>query len=445
MTDLPRPIPDRSPTLQLTVLAMVSLFVACVVGAYVFRVEVVATGEGRIVPATRVQIVQPEFTGIIEALLVRNGQTVAQGDPLVRFDATEAQAQLSGLTARKDQLVVEAVRLNALLALFEMLGTHAQDMTALRDQALATFDGAPDARDNPLAAVERQLLRAELDQLTNAEAEHAARIAAFDADLEVLAAQLEGVRERIDIQEQRMVATQELVDREAASRARLLDTEEDLGSLRNAQVVLQRQRAAAMRNARVAQQSYQSANATRTADIATRLSAIAVETATLDEDLRAARRRVSTTTLTAPTDGIVDRLEVHTIGGVVEGGAPLMRIVPTGSALEIQARFSNRDVGFMAVGQQANIRLHPYPSERFGVLVGTVSDISADSIEFATDEWGYQAIIVPATPDLIHAGRSYALRPGMTASIDVTTNDRRILSYFFAPIIATLQGALRER
>lgn len=442
MTELPRPIPERSPTLHATIFALVTLFVVCVVGAYVFRVEIVATGEGRIVPATRVQIVQPEFTGTIEALLVRNGQTVAKGDPLVHFDATEARAQLSALTARKNQLVVEAIRLSALLELFD---AQRQNMIAASDKVLDAFDRTPDAQSNPLALVQRQLLRAELDQLINAEAEHAARVDAFDADLDVIEAQLTGIEERINIQQQRMVTTQELVDREAASRARLLDTEEDLGSLRNAHEVLRRQRAAALRNARVVEQSFQSANAGRAAEVAARLSAIAVETATLDEDLRSARRRVSTATLIAPTDGIVDRLEVHTIGGVVEGGAPLMHIVPTGSTLEIQARFSNKDVGFMAVGQQANIRLHPYPSERFGVLVGRVSDISADSIEFATDEWGYQAIIVPDTPELLHAGRSFALRPGMTASVDVTTADRRVLSYFFAPIIATLQRALRER
>ena len=86
--------------------------------------------------------------------------------------------------------------------------------------------------------------------------------------------------------------------------------------------------------------------------------------------------------------GIVDQLSVFTIGGIAEAGAELLRIVPTDAEIEIEATFSNQDIGFMSVDQQANIGLHAYPSERFGFLGGRVNDIAADSTETSDRSMG---------------------------------------------------------
>ena len=176
-----------------------------------------------------------------------------------------------------------------------------------------------------------------------------------------------------------------------------------------------------------------------------RKSKIDARLATLIEETRAANRRVEATTLEAPASGIVDQLKVFTIGGVAEAGSELLRIVPIDVEVEIEGTFSNEDIGFMEIRQKANIRLDAYPSERFGFVSGLVSDIAADSTQITEGQWGY---IVRVEPDegFLQAGTdTFPLRPGMTATIDVTTDTRRIVSYFFAPIFGTIQDALGER
>ncbi len=129
-----------------------------------------------------------------------------------------------------------------------------------------------------------------------------------------------------------------------------------------------------------------------------------------------------------------ERYQTATGPGVVESGAELLRIVPTGLKVEIEGIFSNQDIGFMKVGQQANIRLDAYPSERFGFVRGQVSDIAADSTEVTEGQWRYFVRIKPDERYLQAGPDIFPLRPSMTATIDVTTDSRRIISYFFAPI-----------
>ncbi len=125
----------------------------------------------------------------------------------------------------------------------------------------------------------------------------------------------------------------------------------------------------------------------------------------------------------------------------MEAGAELLRIVPDSSSVEFDALFSNQDIGFMAIGQKANIRLDAYPSERFG----HVADMAADSTEISDGKWGYVVRIFPEAGFIQIGGKRLPLRPGMTATIDVTTENRRIISYFFAPILRTIENALGER
>jgi len=99
----------------------------------------------------------------------------------------------------------------------------------------------------------------------------------------------------------------------------------------------------------------------------------------------------------------------------------------------------------MAIGQKANIRLDAYPSERFGLVAGHVADMAADSTEISDGKWGYVVRISPEAGFIQIGSKSLPLRPGMTATIDVTTENRRIISYFFAPILRTIENALGER
>ena len=176
-----------------------------------------------------------------------------------------------------------------------------------------------------------------------------------------------------------------------------------------------------------------------------RRSAIEARLATLEEQLRTAERRVIAAHVTAPMDDVVDQLDVFTIGAVARDGEQLLRVVPADQDVEIEAIFTNNDIGFIEIGQQANINLDSYPSERFGFVTGVVSDVAADSNEAAEGVWAFEVRITPGENKLTSGAEQFALRPGMTATVDITTDSRRLISYFFAPIVDIISSALGER
>ena len=176
-----------------------------------------------------------------------------------------------------------------------------------------------------------------------------------------------------------------------------------------------------------------------------RRSEIEARLATLEEQLRTAERRVIAAQLTAPMDGVVDQLDVYTIGAIARSGEQLLRVVPEDQEVEIEAIFTNNDIGFVEIGQQANINLDAYPSERFGFVTGVVSDVAADSTEAVEGVWAFEVRITPEGNKLTNGSEQFTLRPGMTAAVGITTDSRRLISYFFAPIIDTISSALCER
>ena len=122
-----------------------------------------------------------------------------------------------------------------------------------------------------------------------------------------------------------------------------------------------------------------------------------------------------------------------------------MRVVPRDQSYEIEAIFPNTDVGFLTAEQRANIKLDVFPSERFGALAGTISNVSADAVEIDDNVFGFVIRIKPKASYLQTPANQYPLQPGMTSVVDAITGERRIISYFFAPIVKVVQESLGER
>lgn len=441
MTPYSEPMKITSPTLHATIFFTISVFVAILAMSFLFKVEVVARGEGRVVPISRVQVVQPEFVGRIIAIHVRNGMTVTEGDVLIELDPTEAMSELGTIRAERDRLMIELARLEA------MVQTLALDSGSvdLGQRSLDLFDVPDVLSAHPFAVEQRDLLLAEIADYLASLAQITAREEANRRSEAVTNANIARVNAALDIQAERLRTSEQLLQQGTTSRSAFLDVQQAFTDLERERDIYLREleQKVAERAALDSERRRLTADLRRSA--LDRRAQIDGRLATLAEEQRASERRVSAARLVAPASGVVDQLAVFTVGGIAEAGAELLRIVPTEAEIEIEGTFSNQDIGFMQIGQPANIRLDAYPSERFGFIRGTVSDIAADSTEASEGKWGYVVRIQPDEAILRAGSDTYSLRPGMTATIDVITDSRRIISYFFAPIVRTLQDAMGER
>jgi len=313
-------------------------------------------------------------------------------------------------------------------------------------ETIARIFDVPDVMSaHPFTVEQRDLLLAEIADYLASLAQITAREEANRRSEAVTNANIARVNAALDIQAKRLRTSEQLLQQGTTSRSAFLDVQQAFTDLERERDIYLREleQKVAERAALDSERRRLTADLRRTA--LDRRAQIDGRLATLAEEQRASERRVSAARLVAPASGVVDQLAVFTVGGIAEAGAELLRIVPTEAEIEIEGTFSNQDIGFMQVGQPANIRLDAYPSERFGFVRGVVSDIAADSTEVDEGQWGYVVRIAPDETILRAGSDTYSLRPGMTATIDVTTDSRRIISYFFAPIVRTIQDAMGER
>lgn len=181
-----------------------------------------------------------------------------------------------------------------------------------------------------------------------------------------------------------------------------------------------------------------------------------------------ARNRLRNMTLRAPAEGIVQASAVFTVGQVVSVGQEVMRIVPGGATLEVEAYLPNKDIGFVELGQSVTVKVESFPFNRYGTLSGRVTNIARDAIPLpdAAQIEGNPArpaeqptfagaqrtqnLVFPVTialekPELMVDGRRVTMSPGMTVVAEIKTGSRRILEYVFSPLVETASEAMRER
>lgn len=165
----------------------------------------------------------------------------------------------------------------------------------------------------------------------------------------------------------------------------------------------------------------------------------------LAEELTKADQRQSLQRILSPVDGVVQQLQVHTIGGVVEPAQQLMQVVPDGAAVEIEAKILNKDIGFVREGQDAVIKLDAFPFTRYGTLDGQVTEVSDDAIEDEKQGLLFTARVAVPDAKLRVDDRILPLSPGMLASVEIRTGSRTLMEYILSPIMKATGEAGRER
>jgi hemolysin D len=434
-----------SPAGRLVGLIIVLFFVAALAWSFLGRVDVLATAQGRVLPAGEVKLVQPLDAGVVRAIHVQDGEAVKAGQLLIELDPTQPGADRSRLAGDLAQARLDVARLTALKIALET--GRAPQMAAPAGVDPARVQEARAAMRAQAAQQAAKLadLTQQIDQKTAEAAEVAAEIAKVKASLPMLAE-----KERIH---------RELTNQGYGTSLAYLDAQQQLADARN-QLGVEEQRVTQAQDARAAlEQQREGAQAQFAADILSDLRKAQEQANEMGQELVKAQNKESETQLRAPIDGVVDQLSVHSLHGVVTPAQTLMIIVPDSRELTIEARLENRDVGFVHAGQPVKVKVETFNFTRYGLLDGHVIDVSRDVISpdkrlggdnpLANDPRAaaptYVARIALNDSSLMIDGRRETLRPGMSITAEIKTGDRTIIDYLFSPISRKAQESLHER
>lgn len=446
-----------SPGLRWLMLMTCGLMVLALVWASIGRVDVVATAAGKTVPGENVKIVQPIEIGAVRAIHVKNGQFVKKGQLLIELDPTLATADEAQSTQSLRSAQVIKARNDALLA--HLRGKPARFV-------------APPGTPPEIAATEETFIRNAVAQFEAQKAAIVQQRAESEAELAGASAEIAKLEEVLPYIDRQTSARAELAEKGFYSKLKLLEYEQlRTEHLRNIEVQrANRARSLASIKRLDAELAALSAGFGRTA--VTDFAKAESEAGLASEQLRKAARMRQYQELRAPVDGVIQQLAVTTVGGIVQPAQPLMVIVPcSGKAassascnggITVEAFVQNKDIGFVKTGQRVAVKLEAFNFTDYGLVEGTVIDISRDAIDQSQqpvgsvrDENGR-----PIQPGLVYAAKVELacgpkdparhplcdrVQPGMAVQAEIKTGRRRIIQYLLSPISQALSEAGREK
>jgi adhesin transport system membrane fusion protein len=418
--------PSRRLDLLLT--SLIGLVAVFLLWAALARMEEVTTGNGRVVPASKLQLVQNLEGGILREILVREGQSVREGETLLRIDPTQAGSSVGEVREKIDGLEALMVRLEAEIA---GEGLVFPDSLAARRPDLVRHQ-------TELYETRRSELNLALAALEKQSAQRAQEIVETEARIATLQRALALAEE--ELQQMRPLAVSK-----AASRTEMLAIEgkvnDTRGSLSAAELALPRLRSAREE----AENRLAEKTSSFRSEALQQLSNARVELGSLSETIKGSEDRVSRTTIKAPVGGIVKTVHVSTPGQVVQPGHNLVEIVPINDTLVVEAQVQPKDIAFLRPGQKALVKLTAYDFSIYGGLEGYVEHIGADSVTNERGETYYVIRVRTGKSSLERNGEVLQIIPGMVADVDVLTGSKTVLAYLTKPLTRMRQTAMRER
>ena len=394
--------------------------------------------DGRFVPTGQNKVVQHLEGGIIEELLVAEGDIVEEGDPLVRLDRTAALAQERALALRELRLRTMHARLAA-----EAAGEEDYTDPLPSEEGVAgelsevEIEGIRRSqRANFVAA--RRKLENDTRLLTHNIQAYSARIEGYASQASALDRQIELLREEEDAKRKLLARGLTRRPEVSALNRAVADAEGDRGRVR-AQIAEAREQIA-----RFESQRLQAGSEARQAALDEMLSAEA-QLDDVREEARAAAAVTARTVIVAPVRGIVFRLHYHTAGGVIESGRSIVELMPSDAPLIIEAMVPRMQIDEVSKGQRATVRLTALNQRTTPLIEGSVAYVSADTVRESSmpdAEEKFLARISVAPEEMLRA--TFDPTPGMPAEILIRTHERTFFDYITKPVRDSMARAFRE-
>lgn len=409
-------------------LVWLSLLAVCalLVWAYFAKIDEVVRGEGKVVPSQQVQVIQSLDGGVVEQILIRPGQTVEEGDVLLRIDPTRYSSSLGETQAEILSLKAKAARLEA-IATGEPIQMPEDVMAA-----------APD-----LAEMERRVWESRLQELQSTLSVAREQLNQRQQELRETRANRDQAASSCALTSDELKMTRPLLQSGAVSQVDILRIQREVarycGEQRAANAQIDRIQAAIQE----AQERLQETEITFKNQARVDLSETRAKLSTLTQGQIALADRVRLAEVRSPVRGTIKSLYANTRGGVVQPGKDILEIVPMDDTLLLEVRINPKDIGFLHPAQEASVKLTAYDFTIYGGLKGMVEQISADSI---LDEKGNAYYVAKVRTENAYVGDdNKPIIPGMMAEVHILTGKRTVLQYLLKPILRARENAFTER
>ena len=419
-----------SPIGRLTMWTILVLVVVLLTWSFLGEINEVAVAGGKVIPSGQVKTVQVKNKGIVKEITVEEGQLVQEGDVLVILDPTTTTADYDSLKKRAAYYKLDIQRLTAELT--------QQPFTPEEDPDLEPHDLAAEMalyqsrtsdyhtqRQSRLDVIDQKMARLQATQAT------------YEKYAQVLAIQQEKEARLVELSEQNAISEFQLLEQQSATIEYAKNAQAELDELNSIKAEIAE-----------AQQNLANVDASYHKDIMTALVEAKKEYYTVTESIKKADEDSRMATIYAPISGRVYNLNIHTLGGIVTDAQPLMQIVPEDAKLEFEVYADNKDIGFIKVGQEAEVKVETFNFQKFGMYKAEVMEISADAVNEPNDQQRdkkYKLLLDPTSNDINVYGQPAKIEIGMNVSAEIKIKEKRIIDFFLDPFRRYTSEALRER
>jgi len=419
-----------SPTGRLVMWSVLLLVVVALTWSFLGHINEVAVAAGKVIPSGQIKTVQVKNKGIVKEINVEEGQMVQEGDVLVVLDPTTTSADYDSLRKRAAYYKLDIQRLTAELTQQPFVPEEDPDLEA-HDLAaeMALYQSRTSdyktQRQSRVDVIEQKIARLQATQAT------------YEKYADVLAIEQEKETRLIELSEQNAISEFQLLEQQSRTIEYAKNAQSELDSLNSIKAEIAE-----------AQQNLANVDASYHKDIMTALVEAKKEYYTVTEAIKKAEEDSRMAIIYAPISGRVYNLNIHTLGGIVTDAQPLMQIVPEDAKLEFEVYADNKDIGFVKVGQEAEVKVETFNFQKFGMYKAEVQEISADAVNEPTDQqkhMKYKLLLDPTSNDINVYGEPAKLEVGMNVSAEIKIKEKRIIDFFLDPFRRYTSEALRER
>lgn len=395
-----------SPLGRFTFWTVVSLIIITILWLVIGKIDIVIIARGIVIPDGEAKIIQPLETGVIKEILVKEGDFVKQGDLLVLIDTMATDAQLKTVKENLETSKQEAKRLEA-QGMGRNFKTEDEIQKNLYNESIKALNSLIGAKNQEIKQIERQI-DSNIAQKRDYENQ---LLSASDREK-----RLENVKDIVAYND-----FKEAQDRTIGLKESVNKTEAEI------------------RRLQAQKRQIQNEIEQLRADFGTQKLEALSETNKRIKELEASREQIEFSNInqkiTSPVDGYIDKLMIHTIGGVVTPAQELIALTPIDAPVLIKATVLNKDIGFIKPDMPVSIKIDTYDFQKYGLLHGKVKSVSKNSIE--NEELGpvYEIYIAPEGNTLIIDGKEQKISTGMTLNAEIEIGKRRIIEFFIYPLI----------